>query len=126
SGTVLKAGVTPVSCLGWSLADGDTHTAVHVGDKLPGVPQDGNGKDMTIQISTPNVNGYKIDAFYMQPGRAAVIKAGSAKADFPAGPMYLVCDNGVKFGIPDQNIAKALGLDKQSSGPISIVGLLQN
>ena len=30
----------------------------------------------------------------------------------------------MKFGIPDQNIARTLGLEKQSHAPIAIVGLL--
>ena len=62
----------------------------------------------------------------MAPGRAAVLRGAKSKDDFETGPIYLISDLGVKFGVPDKNTAVALGLGTQQPGPDSILRLLPN
>jgi type VII secretion protein EccB len=118
----------PVACLAWSYSgSGSTakeHTAVHIGEQLPGVPLDSEGKAESIPISTPNADNIRIDYFYMPPGRGAVVRLVASKEDFGTGAITLVSDRGVKYGVPDAATAGALGLGDQKPAPDNIVRLL--
>ncbi|NRN69656.1 Type VII secretion protein EccB [Kibdelosporangium sp. 4NS15] len=123
-----QAAGSSVACLGWSLQGAgdarDGRTALHIGGELP-LPKDSTGAAMRpLKIATPAADGQKIDSFFMPPGRAAVVRGSSSKADFDRGPIYLISDRGVKYGIPDTRTAGALGLEKQTPAPDSIVRLL--
>ncbi|RLK60823.1 type VII secretion protein EccB [Actinokineospora cianjurensis] len=119
----------PVACLGWTIVgDGpsaDQHTKVHIGKDLP-LPRSQTGKAASVRISTPSADGQRLDYFYMPPGRAAVVRGATSRQDFATGPIYLISDRGVKFGIPDQRTAAALGLATQLPAPDAIVRLLPN
>ncbi|PPK69562.1 type VII secretion protein EccB [Actinokineospora auranticolor] len=119
----------PVACLGWSVVgDGpnaDQHTEVHIGTKLP-LPTNATGKAASIDISSPSADGQRLEHFYMPPGRAAVVRGATSRQDFQTGPIYLISDRGVKFGVPDQRTAEALGLTNQLPAPDAIVRLLPN
>ncbi|HVK23415.1 MAG TPA: type VII secretion protein EccB [Actinokineospora sp.] len=119
----------PVACLTWNVvgtgADADEHTEVHVGTQLP-LPRTASGQPATVPISTPSADGQRLDHFYMPPGRAAVVRGSTSKQDFTTGPIYLVSDRGVKFGVPDARTAAALGLGNQRPAPDAIVRLLPN
>jgi type VII secretion protein EccB len=126
--TVLVAERFPVSCLGWSIPAGQTegHTSVYVDDVAAGVPlpkglpQGYKG----VRISTPTADHLKVDYFFMPPGKAAVVRGSASSEDYRFGPIYLVSDRGVKFGVPDSATAAALGLGTQVPAPDSIVRLL--
>jgi hypothetical protein len=79
-----------------------------------------------VKVSTPNADGQRIDQFFMPPGRAAVVRGSNSAADFDRGPIYLISDRGVKFGVPNTRTAGALGLPTQSPAPDAIVRLLPN
>ncbi|WP_026316282.1 type VII secretion protein EccB [Actinokineospora enzanensis] len=119
----------PVACLGWSVVgegrDADQHTEVHVGKQLR-VPLTSSGRPASIPISSPSADGERLDHFYLPPGRAAVVRGATSKQDFATGPIYLISDRGVKFGVPDQRTAQALGLAQQVPAPDAIVRLLPN
>ncbi|HEU5469630.1 MAG TPA: type VII secretion protein EccB [Actinophytocola sp.] len=126
--------LTPVSnrvaCLGWTVrGEGDnaeSHTAVHVGIEVP-LPRKADGSRYTsVGISTPGANGQRIDHFFMPPGRAAVVRGASSKVDFGTGPIYLVSDTGVKYGVPDLQTAEVLGLSNQIPAYLAITDLLPN
>ncbi|MET0135221.1 MAG: type VII secretion protein EccB [Kibdelosporangium sp.] len=123
-----QASGNSVACLAWNLqgsgADRNQHTALHISGEVP-TKKDAQGNKMApMKISTPNADGQRIDQFFMTPGLGAVARGSSSKQDFETGPIYLVSDRGVKFGIPDLRTAQALGLDKQSPAPDAIVRLL--
>lgn len=125
---VLLASNYPVACLGWSLVGEGTnteeHTAVHVGKVLP-MPRDGRGQSYTtIQMNTPGADGPGIQDFFMTPGRAAVVRSSTSRFDMSTGPISLVSDRGVKYGVPDQRTAQALGLANQQPAPDAILRLL--
>ncbi len=125
---VLTAENFPVACFGWHVeGSGETErevTSVHVGKQLPGVELDSANKPKTVPISTPSADGTRIDSFYMPPGRGAVVRQTTSKADFKTGQITLVSDRGVKYGVPDPGTAAVLGLDNQRPAPIDIIKLL--
>lgn len=125
---VLNARNFPVACLGWSVvgegSTADEHTAVHVGNRIPGVPRDAQDRPLVVNISTPSADGQKIAHFYMPPGRAGVVRSASSKQEFTTGTIILVSDRGVKYGIPDDKTAAALGLSDQKPAPLNIMKLL--
>ncbi|HEV8558022.1 MAG TPA: type VII secretion protein EccB [Actinophytocola sp.] len=125
---VLTAQPTPVACLGWEVTgegvDADHHTAVHVGTEVP-LPKKSDGTRYTfIDIATPSSDGQRIDHFFMPPGRAAVVRGSRSKEDFGTGPIYLISDRGVKYGVPDAATAEILGLSGQKPAYYAITNLL--
>jgi hypothetical protein len=125
---VLTALSTPVACLGWEVTgegvDADHHTAVHVGTEVP-LPRKSDGtRYKSIDIATPSSDGQRIDHFFMPPGRAAVVRGSRSKEDFGTGPIYLVSDRGVKYGVPDAATAEILGLAGQKPAYYAITNLL--
>ncbi|GAB3580737.1 type VII secretion protein EccB [Amycolatopsis endophytica] len=123
--TVLDPSQSPVTCLGWNVvnpgdpATEDQQTAVYIGTQLP-VPADAK----LIKIGQPSPDGLKIDNFYMPPGRGAVIRSATSKQSFATGPISLVTDRGLRYGVPDANTANALGLTDPRPAPDAIVRLL--
>src|SRR5262249_32741765 len=124
---VLTAQSYPVACLGWSITgegtNADHHTAVHVGTDVP-LPKRADGTHYpSVSVSTPSSNGQRIDHFFMPPGRAAVVRGSQSKEDFNTGPIYLISDRGVKFGVPDSGTADILGLSGQRPAYYPITSL---
>ncbi|WP_255823428.1 type VII secretion protein EccB [Amycolatopsis sp. GM8] len=110
--TVLDPLKFPTTCLGWSIVNNQPHTVVSVGEALP-VPA--NAK--LIDIGKPGPTGLKIDHFFMPPGRGAVVQSATAAETFGKGPMSLVTDNGLVYGIPNANTLNGLGLGNPPPRP---------
>jgi ESX secretion system ATPase EccB len=125
---VLKRESNPVACLGWEkTGSGDNaeeHTSVHVGKEVPGIPKNEAGNPKWVNISTPGSTNIRISHFYMPPGRGAVVRQATSKADFDTGQITLVSDRGVKYGIPDPSTEAALGLSGEVPAPQNILVLL--
>ncbi|WP_158881245.1 type VII secretion protein EccB [Amycolatopsis anabasis] len=122
--TVLEPARSPVACLGWNIVDAGTpnedgHTAVFVNSQLP----DTKGV-APIDIGQSSPDGVQIDKFYMQPGFAAVVRSATSKASFTTGPISLISDRGLRYGVPDVATANALGLDNPRPAPEAIIKLL--
>lgn len=120
----------PVACLGWTVEgegnDRVERTSVHIGKVVPGVPDDAQGNPAWVDISTPGPEDIRIDHFYMPPGRGAVVRQATSTADMDTGPITLISDRGVKYGVPDAATAQVLGLDNQKPAPLEILNLLPN
>ncbi len=121
---VLNANTFPTVCLGWSANTSDPkfpkeHTEVTVGKQLP-IPD----KAAPVRVGTPNADGVKVDAFWMPPGKAAVVHSAQGPATFKNGPLFLVSSRGTKYGVPDQRTANIVGFTDPVPAPASIVGLL--
>ncbi|HKN56993.1 MAG TPA: type VII secretion protein EccB, partial [Amycolatopsis sp.] len=118
---------SPVACLGWSLVgdatNQDSHTSVFVSDQLPG-PKDAANKTTAVKVNTPGPNGVPITGFYMQPGFGAVVQSATGKASFGKGPIQLISDRGIRYGVPDAKTADGLGLTNRQPAPESIISLL--
>ncbi|GAA4000525.1 type VII secretion protein EccB [Allokutzneria multivorans] len=101
--TVLSIERAPTTCLSWTPKDGSATSTVTVGDNL--------GQTVKpVQLAQADGSGEALDGFYLPPGRGAVVRAATSENDFSTGPIQLVSDRGVKFGIPDVRTAEGLGL----------------
>lgn len=125
--TVLDPEQYPVSCLGWTVegegARKQARTTVYVGSVPPG-PKNAKDEPQAVEIATPSPEGWKIDRFYMKPGHAAVVRSATTTDTFGRGPIQLVSDRGIRYGVPDVATAQGLGLGKQDPAPASILQLL--
>ncbi|OCB11782.1 type VII secretion protein EccB [Mycolicibacterium porcinum] len=80
----------------------DTNTAVAVSDSL---------SSAAVQLAQADGAGPNIDRVYIPEGRSALVQAGSLVRDASVGgPLYLLTDLGVLFGIRDAETAEHLGL----------------
>lgn len=126
---VLQRAAFPVACLGWEvIGSGDNseaRTSVHVGKSVPGIPSDETGEPKWVDVSTPGSQQIRVDHFYMPPGRGAVVRQATSENDFASGPITLVSDRGVKYGVPDEATAGVLGLAPwDQPAPLEILNLL--
>jgi type VII secretion protein EccB len=119
--TILDPATSPTTCLGWTIVDNQPHTVVSVGSQLPSPPN-----AQLINIGKPSPDGLKIDHFYMPAGRGAVVQSATSADTFGRGPMSLVTDSGLRYGIPNADTLKGLGLDNPPPRPApdSILSLL--
>lgn len=93
-----------VVCARWDpkRTGADTNTAVAVSDSLPSA---------AVQLAQADGAGPNIDRVYIPEGRSALVQAGSLVRDASVGgPLYLLTDLGVLFGIRDAETAEHLGL----------------
>ncbi|WP_432849550.1 type VII secretion protein EccB [Amycolatopsis sp. CA-161197] len=118
---------SPVACLGWSLDSNRkaAHTSVYVSKGLPAETTNADGSSKVQSISNTGPNGLPITGFYMPPGFGAVVQSATeSSATFFKGPIQLISDRGLRYGVPDQATAGALGLTEALPAPESIIGLL--
>ncbi|MBB4686434.1 type VII secretion protein EccB [Amycolatopsis jiangsuensis] len=125
--TVLDAAQnSPVACLGWhyDAASNKAHTSVYINTKIP-VEQNKDGSSRLLSVSNPGPNGLPITGFYMPSGYGAVVQSATeASATFKKGPIQLISDRGIRYGVPDTATADGLGLNDRLPAPESIIGLL--
>jgi type VII secretion protein EccB len=117
---------SPVACLGWSLSADKTsaHTSVYVGRDLP-VDKNADGSSKVLPVSATGPNGLPITGFYMTPGFGAVVQSATeSPKTFNKGPIQLISDRGIRYGVPDAATADGLGLNNRLPAPESIIGLL--
>lgn len=110
-----------VACLAWSPGDRDQQrTAITVADDLP-LP-----KGMRpVKLAQADGPGDALDEVFLPPGRGAVVRSVVPGQDFGTGTIFLVTDQGVKFGVPSVEVARALGLGERfDPAPEAIVRLL--
>lgn len=117
--TILDPTKSPTTCLGWDIVNNQPHTVVSVGAALP-TPKDAK----LIDIGKAGPKGLKIDHFYMPPGFGAVVQSATSAESFGKGPMALVTDNGLVYGIPNTQTLQGLGLDNPRPAPDAVLGLL--
>ncbi|MFI5606032.1 type VII secretion protein EccB [Amycolatopsis sp. NPDC051903] len=118
---------SPVACLGWSFDPGKNtaHTSVYVSNRLPAETFNPDNSSKVQNVSTTGPNGLPITGFFMPPGFGAVVSSATeTNATFGKGPIQLISDRGLRYGVPDVNTANALGLNNPLPAPESIIGLL--
>ncbi len=70
-----------------------------------------------ITLTQADNGGSALDGVYLPAGRSAYVRsAGLTGADTRAGARYLITDGGVRFGIHDDEAARALGLPAVAAG----------
>jgi type VII secretion protein EccB len=125
--TVLEAERYPVTCLGWSVAgegaNRDGQTKVFVGAELPG-PKNDKGESEAVSLGQSGPEGIPIDGFYMRPGFGAVVRSATSANSFDKGPIQLITDRGMRYGVPNVRTAQGLDLTPQDPAPANIIRLL--
>ncbi|MEV5649099.1 type VII secretion protein EccB [Nocardia sp. NPDC052254] len=120
---VLAPDVDPVVCLSWTRAEDDARATVGVlaGRALP-LPSDA----APVVPATADGNGDRIDGVYLRPGTGEFVRSvGAEPGAVSNGALFFVGDNGIRYGIPDADTAKVLGLPKLAKpAPKPIVAAL--
>lgn len=114
--SVANANDQPVACMSWDgtgpepTGSEQNHRNLRptllVGASLP-VPDDAK----VVTLAQADGSGPLLDSVYLPPGKGALVRAVSPGSE--SGPLFLVADTGVRFGIPDVNTAGVLGLGGQ-------------
>ena len=105
AGSIMGAGDGGVLCAGWLPAG--PKTVLRIGDSLPTA-------ENPIALAQADGEGPAIDSVVMPSNRSAYVRAASLARDNGGGPLYLVTDGGVLFGIRDEATAKLLGIQGAS------------
>ena len=108
AGAPMGAVGQPVMCAHWkpNRLIGHTNTTVMVGDALPA-----DGGKGPVTLAQADGDGPNVDAVCLPPGRSAYVRSTGITGDGGSGgPLYLVNDSGVLFGVHDENAATHLGL----------------
>ena len=71
--------------------------------------QDSTPDKNSIELAQADGDGPNVDNIVMPQGRSAYVRA-TALAGGGTGPLYLVADSGVLFGVHDENTGRLLGL----------------
>lgn len=117
-----------VSCLTWQYdkSTRKVHTAFTVAQDTVPTPSGG----VNTHLVSADGPGDRLDYFYMPGGKAAVIRSVTSPESIAedgtiTGPLYLVSDTGVKFGLPSAAVAQGLGLGQNYlPAPEAIMKLL--
>ncbi|OBJ12699.1 type VII secretion protein EccB [Mycobacterium sp. 1482292.6] len=97
-----------VVCMSWqrNSSPGEATTRLLVGRRLP-LP----GGAQPVQLATADGGGPGLDSVYLKPGTGEYVQASADGPDSSAlGQSFYVNDLGVRFHIPDQAAATALGV----------------
>lgn len=109
------------SCLSWKNVHGEHHISVTTSKDSP-------APKAAVKLAQFDGQGPKVDYFYMPPGKAAVVRGAANEAGADSGPIFLVSDQGVQYGIKDPATAQGLGVisntNQISAGPVSIMRTL--
>ncbi|MGH4019247.1 MAG: type VII secretion protein EccB [Pseudonocardiaceae bacterium] len=109
------------ACLAWRIVDGDQRTAITVsGAELP-LPE---GK-RPVEIPGQDGSGDSLDSVFLPPSRGALVRGVVPGQEPGTGSIFLVTDQGLKYGVPSMEVAQALGLGETTDpAPEAILGLL--
>ncbi|MBB5154786.1 type VII secretion protein EccB [Saccharopolyspora phatthalungensis] len=91
------------SCLSWKNVNGDQNITVTLSKGSPAAKA-------PVKLAQYDGAGPNVDYFYMPAGKAAVVRGSSNEAGADSGPIFLVSDQGVQYGIKDVATAQGLGV----------------
>jgi type VII secretion protein EccB len=117
AGVTSGAGGNAVLCAQWT--PGGPKTVLWFGGSLP-------ADSHPIELAQADGEGPKIDSVVLPSGRSAYVRAAALTGGSgDAGPLYLVTDSGVLFGLHDDDAAKLLGLQSDPvAAPWPVLSLL--
>jgi type VII secretion protein EccB len=116
---VLKATETLVACLTWQGPDRPPVITVSADEQLPL----GDGQS-PVEVPRAAV-GQTADFVYLKPTKAALVRGVVPGQRPDTGAIWLVTDQGFRFGVPSLEVASALGLGEVTTpAPELILGLL--
>jgi type VII secretion protein EccB len=123
--SVLPVRDSTVACLYWAYQDGKQQLSITVGDRLT-LP----GGQRPVRLAQADGSGDRLDEVFLPTGRGAVVQGVVPEQPAGTGTIFLVSDQGVKFGVPSTaqvpsaQLAGALGLGNPQPGPAAVLQLL--
>ncbi|MDA3647295.1 type VII secretion protein EccB [Saccharopolyspora indica] len=91
------------SCLSWKNVNGNQNITATLNKGTPAAKA-------AVKLAQYDGTGPQVDYFYMPAGKAAVVRGASNEAGADSGPIFLVADQGVQYGIKDVGTAQGLGV----------------
>ncbi|MDA3625045.1 type VII secretion protein EccB [Saccharopolyspora sp. WRP15-2] len=91
------------SCLSWKNVNGDQNITVTLNKGTPAAKA-------AVKLAQYDGTGPMVDYFYMPAGKAAVVRGASNEAGADSGPIFMVSDQGVQYGVKDVPTAQGLGV----------------
>ncbi|RKT85099.1 type VII secretion protein EccB [Saccharopolyspora antimicrobica] len=91
------------SCLSWKNVNGTQNITATLNKGTPAAKA-------AVKLAQYDGAGPQVDYFYMPAGKAAVVRAAPNEAGADSGPIFLVADQGVQYGIKDVATAQGLGV----------------
>lgn len=91
------------SCLSWKNVNGNQNITATLNKGTPAAKA-------AVKLAQHDGTGPQVDYFYMPAGKAAVVRGASNEAGADSGPIFLVADQGVQYGIKDVATAQGLGV----------------
>lgn len=123
---IADIGETPVTCLSWQpiTSSEDEASAAEITVLTGrGLPMSDDAR--LVDLAQADGSGDKADAVYVRPGAGAFVQTTGIAADSQRrDSKFYVADTGVRYGIVDDDAAKALGFTRPESAPWPIVALL--
>ncbi|MCE4263222.1 type VII secretion protein EccB [Rhodococcus globerulus] len=113
--TVVNEDVAPVSCLVWkpdpisvAAQRSSASVSVVVGSDLP-IAADAR----VVALAQADGSGDRLDFAYVAPGKGGFVQATGIETESTRrDSVFYVADTGVKYGVPNEDSAKALGLSR--------------
>ena len=93
------------SCLSWKNVGGSQIITMTLNKGTPAVKP-------AVKLAQFDGSGPKVDYYYGAAGKSAVVRGTSNEAGAASGPIFLVSDQGVQYGIKDLATAQGLGVAK--------------
>ncbi len=116
---IVKITESPVACLTWQGPDQAPVITTNPGERLP--LDDG---DSPVEVPR-GASGQTADSAFLKPTKGALVRGVVPGQRPDTGAIWLVTDQGLRYGVPTVEVARALGLgDVTTPAPESILGLL--
>ena len=109
----------PIACLTWQGQDQAPVITISPGERLP--LDEG---DSPVEVPRA-ASGQTADSVFLKPTKGALVRGVVPGQRPDTGAIWLVTDQGLRYGVPTVDVARALGLgDVIRPAPESILGLL--
>ena len=116
---ILKTSDAPIACLTWQGPDQDPVINISPEERLP---LDDGGRPVEVP---PAASGQTADSVFLKPTKGALVRGVVPGQRLDTGAIWLVTDQGLRYGLPTIEVARALGLGEITTpAPESILGLL--
>lgn len=96
------------SCLSWKNENGNQNISMAL-NRDPVSPK------APVKLAQADGNGAQVDNFYMPAGKSAVVRSTPNEAGAKNGPLGLISDQGVSYGIKDTQTAQGLGVIRNAN-----------
>lgn len=110
-----------VACLTWTARGGDEPaTAIAISDEIA-LDEDMRPVDVLTSVAGEVI----VDEVFLPPSRGALVRGVVPGQDPGSGTIFLITDQGYRYGVPSLEVAKAIGLGGATRpAPEAILGLL--